>query len=120
MNIMEQEELGSFYTIQEAAKILRVSKGTVWRWVRDRKLPAYKVGDRAIRIRKEDLPLVVKRTDIGVEGKEEVIAPDKEHQLAILEEARKLQAEMESRLGEPLPNSVEEIHALREERAGIR
>jgi excisionase family DNA binding protein len=116
---MEQEALGSFYTIQEVAKILRVSKGTAWRWIRDQKLPAYKVGDRAIRIRKEDLPLVIKRTDVNVKGMEKVIVPDKEHQLATLEEARRLQAEMENRLGKPLPSSAEEIRALREKRAGI-
>ncbi|GAH73962.1 unnamed protein product, partial [marine sediment metagenome] len=41
----------------------------------------------------------------------------KEQQLAVLAGARKLQAEMATRLGKPLPSSAEEIRALREERA---
>lgn len=115
---MEREgELGPFYTIQEAAKLLRVSEGTVWRWVRDQKLPAYRVGDRAIRIKKEDLPSVIKKTDMGARTMERATTSDKEQQLAVLAEARKLQTEMASRLGKPLPSSAEEIRALREERA---
>ncbi len=114
---MELEELGSFYTIREAARILGVSKGTVWRWVKDRKLPAYKVGDRNIRIRRKDLPLVIKRTDIGVKMVKEAVTGDKQQQLFVLKEAEALRAKIENRLGKLLPSSVEEIRALREERA---
>jgi len=54
-----------------------VSQGTVWRWVRDRNLPAYKVG--GIRIKREDLPRVLKRTDAGVdEAVKEATTSDKE------------------------------------------
>jgi len=118
-NTMEQgEELDPFYTIREAAKALRVSQGTVWRWVRDRKLPAYKVGDRAIRIKREDLPRVLKRTDAGVEeAAKEATTPDKEQQLLVLKQAQALRAKIERRVGKPLPSSAEEIRALREERA---
>jgi len=118
---MDQEEAwGSFYTIQEAAKILRVSEGTVWRWIRDQKLPAYKVGDRAIRIKREDLSSVIRKIGAGTGAVEQVITTDKERQLAVLEKARKLQAEMEKRIGKPLPSSADEIRALREKRAGIQ
>jgi len=64
------------------------------------------------------LPRVLKRTDAGVEeAAKEATTPDKEQQLAVLAEARKLQAKIESRAGGPLPGSAEEIRALREERA---
>ncbi len=115
---MEREgELGPFYTIQEAAKLLRVSEGTVWRWVRDQKLPAYRVGDRAIRIKKEDLPSVIKKTDMGARTMERAITLDKDQQLLVLKQAEALRAKIESRVGKPLPSSVQEIRALREERA---
>jgi excisionase family DNA binding protein len=113
----QEEELGPFYTIQEAAKVLRVSEGTVWRWVRDRKLPAYKVGDRAIRIKKEDLPKVLKRTDMEAKMVERTATSDKEQQLLALKQAGALRAKIERRVGKPLPSSAEEIRALREERA---
>lgn len=49
----------SFYTVTEAAQLLDVSPVTVWRWIEARRLPAYRVGPRRIRIRKEDLMAMV-------------------------------------------------------------
>lgn len=50
---------GDYYTVSEAARILDVSPSTVWRWIEADKLPAYRVGPRAIRIKKQDLAAVV-------------------------------------------------------------
>lgn len=50
---------GDYYTVSEAARILDVSPSTVWRWIEADKLPAYRVGPRAIRIKKQDLEAVV-------------------------------------------------------------
>lgn len=47
-----------FYTVREAAQLLRVSEATVWRWADTARLPAYRVG-RQIRIPKEDLQVMV-------------------------------------------------------------
>lgn len=49
-----------YYTVPEAADLLNVSPSTVWRWVKAERLPAYRVGPRAIRIKKEDLAAVVR------------------------------------------------------------
>jgi excisionase family DNA binding protein len=49
-----------FYTVAEAARELRVSQATVWRWIAARRLRAYRVGPRRIRIRKQDLGSVVR------------------------------------------------------------
>ena len=46
--------LQSFLTPQEVSDLLRISIHTVRRWIKEGKLPAYKVG-RAWRIRKVDL-----------------------------------------------------------------
>jgi excisionase family DNA binding protein len=47
------------YSVPEAAKALGVSPSTVWRWIDARKLPAYRIGARKIRIRREDLAAMV-------------------------------------------------------------
>ena len=48
---MDEDELLS---VEEMTRILKVSKPTIQRWCRDRKLPAAKIG-KAYRVRKEDL-----------------------------------------------------------------
>ncbi|MCS7264889.1 MAG: helix-turn-helix domain-containing protein [Armatimonadetes bacterium] len=41
--------------LEEAAKRLGISKKTLWRWVSEGKLPAYRLGERLIFVREEDL-----------------------------------------------------------------
>lgn len=48
-----------YYTVPQAARTLQVSATTIWRWIQAGKLPAFRVGDRNIRIRKEDLETVI-------------------------------------------------------------
>ena len=43
-----------YYTIEEVAKMLKVAYLTVYRWIQDGKLVAYKAG-KQYRIKKEDL-----------------------------------------------------------------
>lgn len=47
-----------YYTVAEVAEKLDVSPSTVWRWVAGKRLPAYRVGERKIRIKKDDLDKV--------------------------------------------------------------
>jgi len=44
-----------YYTVPEAAEMLSVSPSTIWRWIKSGKLPAYRVGERSIRIKRVDL-----------------------------------------------------------------
>lgn len=106
-----------FYTITEAALFLDVSPVTVWRWIETRRLPAYRVGPRRIRIRKEDLMAVVQ----PARG-EEVTAVEKETKrpdvfaLYDPERARKALAQSAGALaginGEAL---LRDLHAQREQ-----
>jgi excisionase family DNA binding protein len=48
---VDEDELLS---VEEMTRILKVSRPTIQRWCRDRKLPAAKIG-KAYRIRREDL-----------------------------------------------------------------
>ncbi len=47
-------------TVPEAARLLQVSQTTIWRWIASSKLPAYRIGPRRIRIRREDLQRVIR------------------------------------------------------------
>ncbi len=47
------------YTITEAARLLNVSTATVWRWIDRKILPAYRIGPRKIRIKREELEIVI-------------------------------------------------------------
>ena len=49
-----------YTTVAEAARLLRVSIPTVWRWIDSGHLPAYRVGGRSIRIRTADLASMVR------------------------------------------------------------
>lgn len=65
-----------FYTVAEAARLLDVSPTTIWRWVETSQLPAYRVGPRRIRIRKEDLEKAIQP------ARREVTAMEKEGRTA--------------------------------------
>src|SRR5437660_10942086 len=44
-----------FLNISEAAALFGVSRVSVWRWIRDGRLPAARLGHRTIRIKRDDL-----------------------------------------------------------------
>src|SRR5215207_6552655 len=44
-----------YYSVAEAAARLGVSRISVWRWIRDGRLPAARLGHRTTRIRERDL-----------------------------------------------------------------
>ena len=46
--------MGKIFTCEEVAKRYRVKIGTVWEWIRNKKLKAFRIGNR-YRIREEAL-----------------------------------------------------------------
>ncbi|ACC97792.1 DNA binding domain protein, excisionase family [Elusimicrobium minutum Pei191] len=44
-----------FFTIEEVAELLKVSEMTIYRYIKARKLTAYKLGRKAYRINNTDL-----------------------------------------------------------------
>ena len=50
---------GSYYSIAEAAGRLGVSRVTIWRWIRDGRLPAARLGHRTTRINQRDLDRIL-------------------------------------------------------------
>ncbi len=110
-------------TVQEAASQLHVSVPTVWRWVKSGALPAYRVGVRAIRIRRSDLATVVRPVKPATQ-KDANLEPYTIHtgnpDISTDELMERLRAVRERifarRGGKPLPPSAPLIRKAREER----
>lgn len=49
-----------YYTVPEAARRLKVSPSTIWRWINSGSLTAYRVGPRKIRIKTVDLQTLIR------------------------------------------------------------
>lgn len=62
---------GDLLTIPEAAAALKVSPVTISRWLKQGRLPAYRMGPRAVRIRREDLTEVLTPSGHAETGKPE-------------------------------------------------
>src|SRR5579864_5234138 len=51
----------SYYSIAQAAALLGVSRVSIWRWIRDGRLPAARLGHRTTRITRADLEHLLTR-----------------------------------------------------------
>lgn len=52
---MAAEQEKTYCNVAEAARFLGVSETTIWRWIKQQRLPAYRVGPKTIRIKRADL-----------------------------------------------------------------
>ena len=50
-----------YYSISQAAALLGVSRVSIWRWIRDGRLPAARLGHRTTRIKRDDLERLMVR-----------------------------------------------------------
>jgi excisionase family DNA binding protein len=117
-----------YLTVAEAAKLLRVAPSTIRRWIRDGDVPAYRIGQRRLALKRADLTSLI--TPVGSErGQDDGIAvaerfelprltiEEQQRSLDALERAEQLSREiLERRGGKPLRPSLDIIHETREER----
>ena len=109
-----------YATVSEAARLLRVSVPTVWRWIDSGRLPADRVGRRNIRIKRADIDSVITPARGDIMKEREVIhlghaPPDVDRLVeALIEGQRQILAR---RKGKRLPSSAKVIRQAREERA---
>jgi excisionase family DNA binding protein len=112
-------------TLNEAAKLLKVSVVTLRRWIKQGRLPAYHVGPRKVRIKRSDLTKAFTPTyqeEVSAMPERSTVRPLTDAQvregLAALKEADAvIEAIRERRGGQPLDSSVPLIHRARETRA---
>jgi excisionase family DNA binding protein len=112
--------------VPQAARLLAVHISTIRRWIRQGKLPAYRVGDKGVRVRYDDLMQLL--TPLEIEQEDRVRAdnrsprPDRltdeerHHARAAVVSARTLQDEFRARYGTMAPESWELLNESRNER----
>ncbi|MDO8689817.1 MAG: helix-turn-helix domain-containing protein [Dehalococcoidia bacterium] len=117
-----------YFTVAEAATFLHVSQSTIWRWIEHDELPAYRVGQRRVWVKKADLERLVTPARSSRKGggmaHQEAALPrplteeGREKALAALEAARRLRNEMLAQRGGKLfSDSSELIEQMRKERS---
>ncbi len=63
-------------TMREVAELLKVSEVTVARWLKQGRLPAYRVGPRAVRVRREDVEQMMEPVEAPIAS----VAPSRERE----------------------------------------
>lgn len=111
-----------YVTVAEAAAQLGVAQSTIRRWIREERVPAYRLGDRRILLRQHDLEGLtvpirpVDEVDLSLRPP---LMTDEE-QARAWEVVRQLERFREKLLkergGKPFRSSVEDIREMREER----
>lgn len=97
-----------YYTVTETAEFLSVNPSTIWRWIKSGKLPAYRVGHKNIRIRKQDLTAVIQPAkEVSMEKEREALfAPPTHEELARRQElVAKILANRAQRVIRPLSSA---------------
>jgi excisionase family DNA binding protein len=82
---MTSSQENDYYTVTQAAKILDVSPSTIWRWIEANKIPAYRLGLRKIRIRKEDLSTIItpaRAKGVSMDKESDILKPIPQEELA--------------------------------------
>jgi excisionase family DNA binding protein len=128
-----------FVTVEEAAALLRVDRSTIRRWISSGALPGYRVGQRFVRVKRDDLAQMIApargRVHRRGEGSLASGAPgggmrsvsstvqirpltpeEQEHALAALEHATRFRERMREKYGEFRPGSGELLREIRQER----
>jgi excisionase family DNA binding protein len=121
--------LGEEYvTIPEAAKLLQVHPSSIRRWIDAGDLPAHRVGQRRVLVKRADLANLISpvRAEAGkgvsMEQSERILIPkltpeEQRRALEAMEAASRLRAAMlAKRGGKPFPPSWELLNEARDER----
>lgn len=115
-----------YVSIEEAARLLKVGKSTLWRWVSQGDLHAYRLGRRRVLIKRQDLDRLITplygekgagRASLEQEGLGPLTEIEQKIGLEALAKLRVSQEEMlRQRSGALFPDAAEDLHKLREQR----
>jgi excisionase family DNA binding protein len=113
-------------SVKEATKILRVSEATLWRWINQVLVPAYRVGHKRVYIKRADLdPLITPAREKGgsmAQTERPRVRPltirERQQFLnAVAESRRRLPEMLGERGGRLYSNSADLLDASRKERS---
>lgn len=116
-----------YVVVAKAAELLRVSRSTLWRWIDQGELPAYRFGQRRVLIKQADLEKLItpargeKGAGMSKQELERLSRPltkqEQKKALGALEAAERFSATLRTRQGGQLfSDSAEIIREMREER----
>jgi excisionase family DNA binding protein len=119
-----------YVTVAEAARELKVSESTIWRWIDQGQLLAYRVGQRRVRLKSADVARLItparqseEKGGAREQSEHEWLArpltkQEKQQALAALEAAEQLQQQILARHGlkQFTPSSHELLDEARDER----
>jgi excisionase family DNA binding protein len=116
--------LGDLVPVREAAEALGISESTAWRWIDKHLLPAFRVGEKRVYVKRSDLGPLIKpaRLSKGPTGpkkkaKERMSERDRRRWIKALAESKKLRDEMfAARGGRPWIPSDVLLNEARDER----
>ena len=123
---MERARYDELLTIKEAAALLKVSTMTLSRWIKQGRLTRYRVGARAVRLRRNDVEALLtpeESGDLPAENDDFLNIPpltteEVAEQLAAMERADAVRARiLKAHGGKLLPSSAELINEERDRRS---
>lgn len=121
----ETRPTDKYLTVAEAARLLKVSQSTIWRWIDKGTLPAYRVGSKGVRLKKAELeqaitPVARETKKGGSMAQPAVIRPlttqEQQQGLQALAELTRLREELAAKYGTMTPASWELLDQSRGER----
>ena len=116
-------------SVAEAARLLRISQSTLWRWIGHGLVPAYRIGPKRVWLKRSELVSITAPAQHGERhGRNEIgngrtverllTSAERERGLAAIAEGRKFQAKLLAARGGAAfdPPGWELLHESREER----
>ena len=114
-------------SVREAARLLRVSESTIWRWINEDALPSYRVGRKRVYLKRAELTPLLRPARMKGGNKSDMererlnLFPMAPHREAIdqVEQALALQAKLRAKYGGQRagPEAWEDVNEMREERS---
>ena len=118
-----------YVSVAEAASLLKVNRSTIRRWITEGKLPAFRIGERRLALRRTDVANLIRPTHPVLAANAVLLpavltrqhmtpAEQQQAREAVLASRRLLAEQRAARAGQPFaPGSVELLGELREERS---
>ena len=115
-------------SVKDAARLLRVSESTIWRWINEDLLPSYRVGRKRVYLKRAELtpllrPARAKGGDMAEQERERLhlfpMNPQRRPGVDPVKQALVLQAKLRAKYGDQRrgPEAWQDINEMREERS---